>query len=100
MRFAGDKITLIDRFLNTAVGVIDPNRVNDGREHVEVLKHSDLDWTVVRVLKLQNVSPKPISLTEHGPTKIYVSREDVAAAVLEVLENHSFIQLAPIISAR
>jgi len=97
VRFPGDKISLIDRFLNLSISVIDPARVKDGKNHVEVLKSSTLDWTVIRVLKLQNVPPKPFTLREHGPTKWYVSRQEVAQAVLQVLEQHSFIKQAPII---
>ncbi|MDB5162618.1 MAG: putative NADH-flavin reductase [Candidatus Saccharibacteria bacterium] len=98
VRFAGDKITLIDRFLNMGVGFVDPNRVKDGRDHQEVLKASDLDWTTIRVLKLQNVAMKPFSLTLHGPTKPYVGREEVAQAMLEAIEQNSFIQQSPILS--
>jgi len=98
VRFAGDRIPLIDRLLNLGISTIDPARVNDGREHVQVLKESGLDWTVIRVLKLQNVAPKPFKLTPHGPTKWYVGRQEVAQAALQVLEQGSFIQQAPIIS--
>lgn len=98
VRFAGDKITLIDRALNLGIIVIDPARVRDGKDHVAVLQQSNLDWTVIRVLKLQNVPPKPFSLREHGPTKWYVGREEVAQAVLQVLEQNSFTAQAPIIS--
>ena len=98
VRFPGDKISLIDRFLNLSISIIDPARVKDGKNHVEVLKASDLDWTVIRVLKLQNVPPKPFTLREHGPTKWYVGRQEVAQAVLQVLEESSFVKQAPIIS--
>jgi putative NADH-flavin reductase len=98
VRFPGDHITPWDRFLNLGVSIKDPARVKDGREHVAALQASDLDWTVIRVLKLQNVPPKPFRLTESGPTKPYVGREEVAEAILEVLENESFIKKAPIIS--
>jgi len=98
VRFAGDKVTLVDRLLNMAVSVIDPARVKDGRNHAEILKKSDLDWTIIRVLKLQNVAPKPFKLTPHGPTKWYVGREEVSRAVLQVLEENSFVLQAPIIS--
>jgi putative NADH-flavin reductase len=97
VRFPGDKISLIDRFLNLSISIIDPARVKDGKNHVEVLKASDLDWTVIRVLKLQNVPPKPFTLREHGPTKWYVGRQEVAQAVLQVLEQRSFVKQAPII---
>lgn len=55
VRFPNDKISLIDRILNLSISIIDPARVKDGKNHVEVLKASNLDWTVIRVLKLQNV---------------------------------------------
>jgi len=98
VRFPGDKISLIDRFLNLGVGIVDPARVNDGRQHMEVLKKSDLDWTSVRVLKLQNAQPSPFSLQLHGPTKWYVGRTEVAQAMLQVIERGSFIRQSPIIS--
>jgi putative NADH-flavin reductase len=98
VRFAGDHIPLIDRILNLAVTLIDPQRVADGKAHVAVLQQSDLDWTVLRVLKLQNIPPRPFVLREHGPTKTMVSREDVAAALLQVAEANSFVRQAPILS--
>jgi len=97
VRFPGDNISLVDRFLNLSIGIIDPARVKDGKNHVDVLKASGLDWTVIRVLKLQNTPPRPFALSEHGPTRWYVSRQEVAQAVLQVLEQHSFIKQAPII---
>jgi len=97
VRFPGDKITIIDHILNLSISIIDPARVSDGRNHVEAIKASELDWTVIRVLKLQNVNLKPFKLLENGPTKWYVGREEVANAVLQVLEEHSFINKSPII---
>jgi putative NADH-flavin reductase len=97
VRFPGDAISLVDRLLNTSIALIDPSRVKDGRDHMEVLRQSGLDWTVIRVLKLQNTAPRSFALREHGPTKWFVSRQEVALAVLQVLEQNSFMQQAPII---
>ncbi len=97
VRFPGDRITIVDRILNISISLIDPRRVRDGIDHVDVLKESDLDWTVLRVLKLQNTTPKPYQLRLHGPTKWYVSRQEVGQAALEILEHKSFIRQAPII---
>ena len=96
-RLPGDIILPIDRFLNWAVSVIDPSRIKDGQDHVELLKKSTIDWTVLRVLKLQNVKPKPYTLRLHGPTKLYVGRREVAKAMLEVAEKSLFLKQAPII---
>jgi putative NADH-flavin reductase len=97
VRFQGDKITFLDRFLNTGVEMIDHNRMQDGRNHQEVLKASTLEWTTIRVLKLQPVASKPYTLRLHGPTKPFVSRVDVAQAIIEVLEQHSYVRQSPII---
>ncbi len=99
VRFPGDKIGIVDRFLNMGVEVIDKYRVKDGRDHQEVLKKSNLDWTTIRVLKLQNVAMKPFELTLNGPTKWYVGREEVAKAMLQVVEDNSFVKQSPIISS-
>jgi len=98
VRFPGDKISLVDIFLNLAVSIVDPARVKDGKDHVEVLKTSAADWTTIRVLKLQNVKPQTFELRLHGPTKWYVGRREVARAMLQVLEDNTFIKQAPIIS--
>lgn len=98
VRFPGDQITILDRFLNLGVSIIDPARVHDGKKHVAALQSSNLDWTVLRVLKLQNVPSHPFTLRAHGPTKPYVGRTEVAHAILEILEKESFIHEAPIIS--
>jgi putative NADH-flavin reductase len=97
VRFPDDVITFADRILNAAISVIDPARVADGKKHVQVLQQSALEWTVIRVLKLQNVPPRPFTLRQHGPTKLYVSRLEVAQAVLQVLEQHGYIGQSPII---
>lgn len=99
VRFPEDRITLIDRILNSTISFIDPDRINDGKKHAELLAASGLDWTLIRVLKLQNTAPQPFTLREHGPTKLYVSRRDVASAILEVLEHNSFVGKAPILGA-
>ncbi len=98
VRFPGDKITLIDRILNLSISIIDPARIKDGKDHVAFLQQTDLDWTIIRVLKLQNVKAKPFTLKQNGPTKLYVGRDEVAKAALEVLEQNTFIRQAPIIS--
>jgi putative NADH-flavin reductase len=96
-RFPGDKITLIDWFLNLSVKFVDPTRVKDGVEHMKVLSASDVEWTTIRVLKLQNVPAKPYSLLLNGPTKPFVGRDEAAKAMLEVIENHTFVKQSPII---
>jgi len=96
-RQPGDHITLLDRFLNLGVELFDKPRIADGRNHVKVLEESDLDWTVIRVLKLQFENNRPFTLRAHGPTLPFVSREEAARAMLQVAENNTFIRELPII---
>lgn len=98
VRFPGDRITFFDRVMNLLINIIDPIRVEDGKEHVKLLQQSNLKWTVIRVLKLQHTSPAHFTLNSSGPTKMYVSRTDVAKAILQVIEEQSFIAQAPILS--
>lgn len=100
VRFDRDEITLIDRFLNFGVGLVDPARMKDGRDHQEILKASNLDWTTIRVLKLQNITEKPFRLRLHGPTKVFAGRGEVSRAILEVLERGWFVKEAPILGKR
>lgn len=97
VRFPGDKVGLLGRLMNLILVVFAPPRVKDGRKHARLLQATDLEWTIIRVQKLQNSEPKPYTLREHGPTKFSVSREEVAVAILEVLERRSFIRQAPMI---
>ena len=98
VRFKFDRITPMDRILNLSISILDPQRVKDGNNHAEVLKSTDLDWTILRVLKLQNTRPNLFQLTENGPTKTFVSRKEVAHALLQILELGTFNHRAPMIS--
>ncbi|MES2876392.1 MAG: NAD(P)H-binding protein [Patescibacteria group bacterium] len=99
VRIDGDKPNLIDKLANEFIVRVDPNRVHDGIAHVEVLKKSDADFTVVRVLKLSNsTGASQFSLTKHGPAKMFTSRQEVAVAILDCLEDNRFIRQYPVIS--
>jgi nucleoside-diphosphate-sugar epimerase len=98
VRFGGDEIPFIDRLMNAGISFIDPIRVKDGNEHADHIKKTNLDWSILRVLKLQNIPTKPYTLTKHGPTKIFVGRKEVAKAILEMLELKRFFQKAPMLS--
>ena len=96
-RQKGDHITLLDRFLNLGIEIMDRPRITDGRRHILALEKSNLDWTVVRVLKLQFENNRPFTLLPHGPTLPFVSRQEAARAMLQVAESRTFIRELPII---
>lgn len=96
-REPGDTPSWLDKVLNIAIQRIDPDRIADGISHVNLLEHTELDWTVIRVLKLVNGGAGPFKMNEHGPAKLFTSRKEVAQAVLRVLEEDSFIKGHPVI---
>lgn len=99
VRVPGDQPSLIDKLMNTAVTIIDRQRVEDGIAHFEVLKNSNLDWTVVRVLKLTNSTKSQTwRFSATGPAKTFIARREVAKAIAQILEDDSFVKEAPIIS--
>jgi len=100
VRFPGDHITFIDRVLNILVTILDPKRMQDGTDFVELLKKSNLHWTLIRVLKLVNTTKLSYRLTSSGPAKLFVGRREVAQSILDVLNQDSFVNQAPIITSK
>ncbi len=98
VRIQGDAPNLIDKLANAIIVRIDPNRIHDGIAHVTVLQSSDIDFTVVRVLKLTSGKLSKFSLNEHGQAKLFTSRREVAAAILDCLEDNRFLRKYPIIT--
>ena len=98
VRIAGDTPNLIDRMANTVIARVDPNRIHDGIAHAALLQKSGLDYTIVRVLKLGKGNAGTFTLTEHGPAKLLTPRAEVAAAIVDIVENNKFIGALPVIS--
>lgn len=99
VRMPGDNITIMDRFLTLGVRLIDPTRLSDGRQGMRDLMKSNLNWTLLRVAKLTNSKRIPrYTLRQNGPAKTFVSRNEVAHALLELVETTTYRKQAPIVS--
>ncbi len=98
VRMPNDSPSLIDHVLNAGIKIIDGDRIRDGIAHADVLRESDTDWTIIRVLKLTDLPMHAYTLTSGGPGRILVSRVAVADAIIEVLTKHSHTKEAPVIS--
>jgi putative NADH-flavin reductase len=61
-------------------------------EH-EVASH-DLDWTILRLVRLTNGPPSPYELFEHEPPRVSesVSRTTVAGGLLDLIDNRQFVR--------
>ena len=99
-REPGDAPSLIDRILNPLVWMVAPARMRDGVDHVKPLKHSNLDWTVVRVLSLNSLQQEVsgYTLTTTGPAELTTSRKKVAKVMVELIDDEEYIGKLPVIS--
>lgn len=98
VRIPGDTPSLTDRVLNAGIKIIDPERIQDGIAHADVLRESDADWTLLRVLKLTDLPVHSYTLSDHGPARVFASRAVVADALLTILSDNSYHKQAPIVS--
>jgi hypothetical protein len=98
VRMPGDTPSLTDRVLNAGIKIIDPERIQDGIAHADVIQESDTDWTIVRVLKLTDFPLHGYTLSDHGPARFLVSRAVVADALLTILTDNTYHKQAPIVS--
>lgn len=98
-RFTGDTPSMIDRILNFGVRTVDPDRMNDGQAHLDYLASTDIDWTVVRILKYASIKPsKNLRLTAGGPARLLTSRQQIAETLVSQVESNDWIKRTPILS--
>ncbi len=100
-RETGDTPSVLDRILNFVVKLVDKERIADGIEHVNVLKRTSLDWTVVRVLKLGSKQSEvgKYTLTDGGPAEMLSSRKKVAHVLVDLIQDKNYFRKLPIISS-
>ncbi len=98
-RISGDTPSPVDRLLNMIIKKIDPERINDGEKHIVALQESDLDWSVLRVLKLTDAKfSGKYNLTEHGPVEFTTAREKVARIMIDLATSDDYVHKMPISS--
>lgn len=97
-----DKPGLWHKLTHALFGAVVIKILRDGEEHMRLLRESDLDWTVLR---------SPV-MNETGETGRYtlrmklpglfdtIHRDDVAAAMVELVETGEYSKQAPIIYRR
>lgn len=86
--------------LTKLLKLVQSDRIADGREHAEVIRASDLDWTIVRCPKLTNGELTYDYQTGYIKAGLFdtISRADVADFILRCLEDREYIHAAPIIT--
>jgi len=99
VRRDGDKPSLLDRFLNIGIKIVDPKRVSDGIDHAKVLQESGLNFTILRVLKLSKSEKlQNVHLTSGGPALNLISRATVAKLLVDLAESNDWTGEMPVAS--
>jgi putative NADH-flavin reductase len=94
-----DKPGLIDRFASVALNIISKNVIADMKQVVEKVRASDRDWTIVRVPMLTDQPTQgTIKVGYVGDITPRISREDMAAFMLQQVELGDHLYKAPAIS--
>ena len=97
----GDKPKFADKAIRALMQIVAKKALNDGIDHVEVLKKSHLDWTVVRVPMLNSDPAKgqyQIGMVGSDNLSVKISRADVANFILDILDSNDYNQKLPMIS--
>jgi len=98
-RDKGDTPNLLQKCTHLLFGTLQPKIMADGEAHLQILRSSKLDWTVVR-------SPVMTSSGSYGDYRLRnrlplpwakINRLDVALAIADLAENHEFIHQSPVI---
>jgi putative NADH-flavin reductase len=91
------KLRALVQFVKTAV----PRPYREVRRAAEIVRASGLDWTLVRVAKLND--KKPVGQIKagyygHGDVGLSITRADMAAFLLDQATNLTYLHQAPAIS--
>ena len=95
-----DRPGVADRAIRLLLKVLSPQVLDDAKGHLEVLKDSGLDWTVVRGPRLTDApatgSYRVGWVGVNASTQI--SRGDLARFILTQLEDRQFVRELPFVS--
>ncbi|HEX8390321.1 MAG TPA: NAD(P)-binding oxidoreductase [Candidatus Saccharimonadales bacterium] len=98
-RADGDDISLLHRVAHTAASLAAGKILTDGERHIELLAASTLDWTVLRSPVMRSGTTEVYHLTEKRPAPWdTIDRAAVAKAVVDQLEDRSFIAASPYVA--
>ncbi|GAB4521836.1 MAG: NAD(P)H-binding protein [Anaerolineae bacterium] len=94
-----DKPKMVDRVFGALLNIVSKNVVADMKQVVDKVRSSDRDWTVVRVPMLTDQEPQgTLKVGYVGDITPRIARADMAAFMLQQLDNPTYIHKAPAIS--
>jgi nucleoside-diphosphate-sugar epimerase len=102
VRVPGDQPGVADRAIRGVMRLAQPAILTDGQTAVAAVTATGLDWTVVRVPRLTDgelLSRVRVAAHVGGDTGTTLGRRDLAAFLLEELEQRKWSGKAPVVSS-
>jgi len=96
-----DHPKFIDKIMTVMLKIVAKNRYWDGVNHANLIKSTDLDWTVVRVPILNDsVSHQDYGVGYVGDSQLdfRISRNNVAKFILEIVQDPKYYKKLPYIA--
>jgi hypothetical protein len=94
----GDRPGPIDRVFRVLLGLTQPDVLKDSTAHVDLIRASTLDWTVVRAPRLTDGPAAPLKVGLVGDIRPQVTRTSVAQFMLDQVSQDGHIRQLPAIS--
>lgn len=94
----GDRPGPIDRVFRVLLGLTQPQVLRDSVAHVDLIRASTLDWTVVRAPRLTDGPLAPLKVGLVGDIRPQVSRASVAQFMLDQVGGGAYVGKSPAIS--
>jgi len=94
----GDEPTPLDRLIRTLLRLTQPAVLADATRHTQMIRASLLDWTVVRVPRLQDGPAKPVIAGKVGTVRPFITWASVAQFMIDAARDGTFLREAPAIS--
>lgn len=96
-----DSVAWYDRLNVALLAIVAPKILHDGENHLKILAASQLDWTVLRSPVMTNRTAHGYSLQSRPPLPWQtVSRDNVAQAIVNLIDSTEYAQIAPFITNR
>ena len=91
-----DHAAWYDRINPLLLRIVAPKILIDGERHIQALRKSDLDWTVVRSPVMKDGVKRAYTLSDTPPLLwIRAVRDDVAQAIVDLATSNDYVKQAP-----
>lgn len=99
-RVSGEKPGVAARFFHALAFGFVRKVVRDSEDHIKQLQKSNLDWTVLRPGVMTRSDRADYRLLARHPRSPFISRRAVAEAIVDQLEEPTYVRQSPFITSR